>query len=44
MAADDDRLIGTRQVWLFSKKNLPAKHARRLKSIRQSDLAWAIKE
>ena len=48
IAADDDRLKGTRQIWLFSKKNLPAKHARRLKAIRQSDLktarAWAIKE
>ena len=48
IAADDDRLKGTRQIWLFSKKNLPAKHARRLKAIRHSDLktarAWAIKE
>ena len=45
---DDNRLKGTRQLWLYNKKNLSAHHARRLAAIRQSDLktarAWAIKE
>ena len=45
---DDNRLKGTRQLWIDNKKNLSVDHARRLAAIRQNDLktarAWAIKE
>jgi len=47
-AQHDDRLTGTRQLWLFNKSNLSRRQRCRLAAIRQSDLktarAWAIKE
>jgi transposase len=47
-AEDDDRLQGTRQLWLFNKANLSPAHRHRFASIRQNVLktarAWAIKE
>ncbi len=47
-AIDDDRLKGTRQLWLFNKANLSPKQRRRFVAIRQNGLktarAWAIKE
>ena len=48
LAAGDDTLKGTRQLWLYGMENVPAKHARAL--MRSSDLnlqtarAWGIKE
>jgi transposase len=45
---DDDRLKGTRQLWLFNKSNLSSQQRRRFDAIRHSGLktarAWAIKE
>ena len=47
-AEDDDRLKGTRQLWLFNKSNLSWKQRRRFAAIRRNGLktarAWAIKE
>ena len=47
-AEDDDRLKGTRQLWLFNKANLSPAQRRRFAAIRQNGLktarAWAIKE
>jgi transposase len=47
-AEDDDRLNGTRQLWLFNKSNLSWKQRRRFAAIRRNGLktarAWAIKE
>jgi transposase len=47
-ADDDDRLKGTRQLWLFNKANLSPAQRRRFAAIRQNGLktarAWAIKE
>lgn len=47
-AEDDDRLKGTRQLWLFNKSNLSAQQRRRFEAIRKGGLktarAWAIKE
>jgi len=47
-AEDDDRLTGTRQLWLFNKANLSPKQRRRFAAIRRNGLktarAWAIKE
>ena len=45
---DDDRLTGTRQLWLYNKSNLSPKQRRRFAAIKQKGLktakAWAIKE
>ena len=45
---DDDRLKGTRQLWLFNNANLSPAQRRRFTAIRQNGLktarAWAIKE
>jgi transposase len=47
-AVDDDRLKGTRQLWLFSKSNLSPAQRRRFAGIKQRGLktarAWAMKE
>lgn len=47
-AQDDDRLTGTRQLWLFHKSNLSHRQRRRFAAIRKGDLktarAWALKE
>jgi transposase len=47
-AEGDDRLKGTRQLWLVNKANLSPAQCRRFASIRQDGLktarAWAIKE
>ena len=47
-AEDDDRLKGTRQLWLFNKSNLSPQQRRRFEAIRHSGLktagVWAIKE
>jgi transposase len=47
-AEDDDRLKGTRQLWLFNKANLSPAQRRRFAAIRRNGLktarAWAIKE
>ena len=47
-AEGDDRLKGTRQLWLFNKANLSPAQRRRFAAIRQNGLktarAWAIKE
>lgn len=47
-AEDDDRLKGTRQLWLFNKSNLSSAQRRRFAAIRQNGLktarAWALKE
>jgi transposase len=44
----DDTLARTRQMWLWSQENLPAKYQERLKRLQQLDLktskAWALKE
>ena len=47
-AQDDDRLKGTRQLWLFNQSNLSPRQRRRFEAIRHNGLktarAWAIKE
>jgi transposase len=47
-AIDDDRLKGTRQLWLFSKPNLSPKQRRAFDGIKKRGLktarAWALKE
>lgn len=47
-AEDDDRLKGTRQLWLFNKSNLSPAQRRRFAGIKQRGLktarAWALKE
>ena len=47
-AVDDDRLTGTRQLWLFSKPNLSSAQRRKFEGIKQRGLqtarAWALKE
>lgn len=44
----DERLKGTRQMWLYSLENLPQEHRRSFTSLRNQELkvsrAWAIKE
>lgn len=44
----DERLVGTRYMWLYGQENLPAKYQAEFESLRQSKLktarAWAIKE
>jgi transposase len=45
---DDDRLTGTRQLWLYNTSNLSPKQRRRLAAIKRKGLktakAWAIEE
>src|SRR5271170_2596948 len=47
-AAGDDRLVGSKQLWLFAPKNLSKARKRELDALRQETLktsrAWAIKE
>jgi transposase len=47
-AEGDDRLVGSKQLWLYARKNLPAKHKRQLDELKRETLktsrAWAIKE
>jgi transposase len=44
----DERLKGTRQLWLYSEENLPTKARERFAAVQHADLktarAWAIKE
>jgi len=44
----DDRLNGSRQLWLWGEENLPQKYQERFASLKQLDLrtsrAWAMKE
>ena len=44
----DERLVGTKYMWLYSQENLPDKHQADFEVLRQSNLktarAWAIKE
>jgi transposase len=47
-AAGDERLVGSKQLWLFNPKNLSHKRKRELKALKEQTLktgrAWAIKE
>lgn len=47
-ASGDKSLAGSKYLWLYSRENLPAKHADRFAALRAGDLktarAWAIKE
>jgi len=47
-ADGDDRLVGSKQLWLFSPSNLSKERQRQLNALRQETLktsrAWAIKE
>jgi len=47
-AAGDDRLVGSKQLWLYNPKNLPSKRKKALDALKQETLktgrAWAIKE
>jgi len=47
-ADGDDRLVGSKQLWLFSPRNLSKERKRQLNALRQETLktsrAWAIKE
>jgi transposase len=44
----DDRLVGSKHMWLFGRENLPDHHAERFSELRKASLktarAWAIKE
>ena len=44
----DDRLVGSRNMWLYGEENLPDKYAADFAALRSADLktarAWAIKE
>jgi len=44
----DERLTGSKYLWLYSRENLPDKHKQRFQSLKQMHLktgrAWAIKE
>jgi transposase len=44
----DDRLLRTRQMWLWGQENLPQKYQDRFKALKDQDLktakAWALKE
>lgn len=48
LESEDRRLTGTKQLWLFAKKNLPGKRLKELKQLLDEDLktseAWALKE
>jgi transposase len=47
-AAGDDRLVGSKQLWLYNPKNLPNQRKKALDALKQETLktgrAWAIKE
>jgi transposase len=47
-ADGDERLTGTKYIWLYSQENLPDKYVDRFEELRATDLktarAWAIKE
>jgi transposase len=47
-AEGDNRLTGSKYLWLYSSENLPERHAQRFDELRRSDLktgrAWALKE
>src|SRR5439155_355985 len=44
----DDRLVGSKHMWLYGRENLPDHHAERFSELRKASLktarAWAIKE
>lgn len=44
----DERLSGSKYLWLYSRENLPARHKQRFQSLKQMHLktarAWVIKE
>lgn len=46
--SEDDRLTGTRQLWLYAKKNLSRKRLKEIKQLQADDLktarAWELKE
>lgn len=46
--SDDERLTGTKQLWLYAKKNLTRKRLKEIKALQEDDLktarAWALKE
>jgi transposase len=48
LAAGDDTLKNTRQLWLYGMENVPAQYARRFDAVKELNLqtsrAWAIKE
>ena len=48
LAAGDDTLKNTRQLWLYGMENVPAKYAQRFHEVKELNLqtsrAWAIKE
>jgi transposase len=48
VAAGDNRLAGSKYLWLYSAENLPERHIQRFAALRAVDLktgrAWAIKE
>lgn len=48
LAEGDDRLTGSKYLWLYGRENLPAKHRRRFAALKEMHLktgrAWAIKE
>ncbi len=48
VAVDDERLKGTKYLWLYSKENLPEHRCAEFKALFNQDLkvgrAWAIKE
>ena len=48
LAAGDDTLTGTRQLWLYGMENLPAKYSVRFDEVKELNLqtsrAWALKE
>ena len=48
MESEDKRLTGTKQMWLYAKKNLPRKRLKELKLLLNDDLktsrVWALKE
>jgi len=47
-AEGDERLTGSKYLWLYSRENLPEQHVDRFEELRAADLktgrAWAIKE
>jgi transposase len=47
-AEGDERLTGSKYLWLYSRENLPEQHLDRFEELRAADLktgrAWAIKE
>ncbi|MHB8719713.1 MAG: ISL3 family transposase [Candidatus Dormibacteria bacterium] len=47
-ASGDDRLVGSKYLWLYAEENVPERHRDRFALLRDADLttarAWAIKE